>query len=113
MSRTWKKYSGNCYRNPRGKRQALIAGVRNGALPPDSWDDVSLDKHTQIPFRVAEGLRRRGESYPYIVDHIMKKFGIRRNDAEWVAEWGGGHVDYDRRNIPEGILWVYQEKLLK
>lgn len=112
MSRTWKKYSGNCYRNPRGKRQALIAGVRNRAVPPDSWDDVNLDKHTQIPFRVANGLRRRGESYAYIVMHIMKKFGIRRNDAEWVAECSVWHIQYERKDVPEGVLLVYKEKLL-
>jgi hypothetical protein len=113
MSRSYKKYYGNCYRNPHGHKQALIAGLPKRAIPPSSWDDISLDKHVMIPFRVAAGLKRRGESYEYIVKHLMKKFKVRRDDAEWIAAMGWWNVEYERRHIPEGLLIIGKEKELK
>jgi len=114
MSRTWKKYTGNCYRGPRGKRQALIAGVeRKGAIPPDSWDDLRFDKHVDISFKVAAGMARRGDDWEVIVRHLMKKFGMRRSDAEWCVESGFWKKYWERRRMPEGLMVVMKEKELK
>jgi len=45
MSKTYKKglaYA-KCFRHPKGKKQAIINGARLGAIPPDAWDDLSVD----------------------------------------------------------------------
>ena len=106
MSRTWKRYSGNCYRSPKGKRQALVAGGRKGAIPPDSWDDISFDKQCGLPFRVAKGMAKQMATYEEIVQHVMKKFGIRLGDAEWIAEVGR----WNRPRSPEGLLAIACEE---
>jgi len=105
MARTYKKYTGMCYRSPRGRVQARRAGVRKGAVPPDAWDDIAFDKQVYLPYTVAKGLAKEGYSYGYIVRHVQKKFKMRLSDAEWAAEYGG----WSRPDTPEGCLRVYDE----
>jgi hypothetical protein len=107
MSRTWKRYTGSCFRSPRGHRQALVAGVRKRAIPPDSWEDVSFDKQVFLPQRVADALAsKKGMSYNDIVQHVMRKFKLRLGDAEWMAE---SAVWYRYIHRPKGLLVVYEE----
>ena len=104
MSRTNKKYMGNCFRRPRGKRQALIAGAR--AIPPDSYDDVGYDNQIYKPFWVAKGMAKKMATYEAIVQHLMKKFGLRLGDAEWIAEIGR----LRRPKAPEGLMAIACEE---
>jgi hypothetical protein len=113
MSRTYKKYTGGCFRNPRGHKQAMIAGVPKRAVPPSSYDDISYDKQCWLPYKVADGLAAQAVSYWEVVRHIKLKFGLRQGDAEWIAEMGWWTVQYERRNIPEGLLIIAKEKELK
>lgn len=106
MSRTWKKYTGHCYRSPKGHKQALVAGARNRAVPPDSWEDVAFDKQCFLAFKVAKGMAKQMATYEDIVQHVMRKFGIRLGDAEWIAEVGR----WDRPKAPEGLLAIACEE---
>ena len=104
MSRTNKKYTGKCYRSPRGRRQALIAGVRS--IPPDSWDDLPYDKQVSKPFKVAKGMAMKMATYEAIVKHLMKKFGLSLGDAEWIAEVGR----WSRPKAPNGLMAIACEE---
>ena len=110
MSRTYKKYTGNCFRSPRGHRQALVAGLRKRKVPPNAWDDISYDKQVYLPYRVADGMAAKAESPQDIVKHLMKKFKMRLGEAEY---WMNESVVSERRKVPEGLLGVYCEKELK
>jgi len=83
MSRTWKKREGGRYfRHPKGRKCALINGVRKGAIPPDPWADVHLDSHCYIPNKVALGLHKKGWDNDRIVRHIRKKFSLTPREAD-------------------------------
>lgn len=110
MSRTYKKYTGNCFRSPRGHRQALVAGLRKSKVPPNAWDDISFDKTVYMPHRVADGMAAKAESFNDIVRHLMKKFKMRLGEAEY---WAGEAVWHERKRVPEGLLGVYCEVELK
>ena len=110
MSRTYKRYTGGCFRSPRGHRQALVAGVRASKVPPSAWDDVSFDKTVFLPHIVAAGLAAKAVNPQDIVRHLMKKFKMRLSDAEY---WASNAVLSERRKVPFGLLGVYCEKELK
>lgn len=40
MGKTY-RYNKHYFRNPKGKKNAIINGARKKAIPPDEWDDVS------------------------------------------------------------------------
>ena len=107
ISRTYKRYTGNCYRSPRGHKQAVIGGARKRAIPPNAWDDISYDKQVYMPMRVADGMAAKAENPQDIVRHLMKKFKMRLRDAEY---WASEAILSERRKVPEGLLGVYCEK---
>lgn len=110
MSRSYKRYTGNCFRSPRGHKQARIAGLRKRKVPPSSYEDVQLDKQVFLPQRIAYKLAAKGISYWEIIRYLMRKFKVRLGDAEWMAESAAWHEGLSR---PEGLLKVYEEEELK
>jgi hypothetical protein len=88
----------------------LVAGVRNKAIPPNAWDDISYDRQVYLPHKVADGMAAKAESPQNIVRHLMKKFKMRLSDAEY---WAGNAVWHERKRVPEGLLGVYCEVELK
>ena len=84
-----------------------MAGLRRSKIPPNSWDDISLDKQVYVPQRVADGMAAKAESFDDIVRHLMHKFKMRLGDAEYMATWA---IREERRKVPDGLLGVYCEK---
>lgn len=109
MSRTYKRYTGHCFRNPRGHRQAIIGGARKRAIPPDPWDDKGLDKQCYVHFKIADGLAKKGYSGLQIVKHLMDKYKIGLDDAEYSAHYS---ILKRRGKTPKGLLGVYGEKVI-
>lgn len=107
MSRTYKKFTGRCFRNPHGHRQAIIAGCRKRAIPPDPWDDKGIDKQCYVHYKIADGLAEKGHSGLQIVKHLMSKYKIRLDDAEDAAHYS---ILKRRKKTPKGLLGVYGEK---
>jgi hypothetical protein len=103
MSRTRKRFPRTMYRCPRGRKQALVAGVRKGAVPPDSWEDIRFDKQCWLPLRVSDRMRKRGWSERAILDRIRKDVPI--GDRDWVVRMS----EYSKPLVPEGCLGVYDE----
>ena len=106
MSRTWKKYPRSYFRRPRGRKQALIAGVRHGAVPPDEWDDIHLDKQCWLPQKVANGLAAKGWPDREIADEMMRRYRMPWDDVRWIVEM----ARYSRPKVPGGCIAVYEEK---
>lgn len=104
MSRTLKRYPEGCLRNPKGHRQAIIHGAR--VVPPHSWDDIQHDKQCLLPFRIASGLAKNLVPREEIVEHLMKKYKVRRGQAEQIARAS----DWARGKVPEGCLAIAKEK---
>ena len=103
MSRTRKRFPRTMFRCPRGRKQALVAGVRKGAVPPDSWDDVQFDKQVWLPLRVAERMRAKGWSDKAILKRLKKDVPV--GERGWIMEM----AEYSRAKVPEGCLGVYDE----
>lgn len=76
MSRTYKKIPHGYYRHPRGKKQALINGVRFKAIPPDSWEDEYFDKQVWLPQAQVEKMMAVGLSGEEIAHKLRRKFKV-------------------------------------
>ena len=76
MSKTYKKLPHGCLRSPRGRRQALINGVRKGAIPPDPWDDIQHDDQCYNAWEVAEEMIKQMMNDEEIHHRIVKKYHI-------------------------------------
>jgi hypothetical protein len=113
MSRTWKGSLWSYWKQPKGWKQAKIAGARSGAIPPDGLSSNRDDRHKWIPYKVATGLFDRGEDPNFIVSHLMRKFGLGLKEAEECLFDGVRDVERKRASIPEGLLIVFKEKELK
>jgi hypothetical protein len=103
MSRTYKKFPRAMFRCPRGRKQALVAGVRKGAIPPDSWDDVQFDKQVWRPVRVAERMRAKGHSDEAILKRLRRHVPV--GERGWIMEM----AEHSRPKVPDGCLAVYDE----
>jgi len=73
MSNTFHYLPRGYFRHPRGKRQALINGSRNGAIPPDSYDDLSFSNH-RCGWRIAENMLKEGFDSETITKKLIRKF---------------------------------------
>jgi len=78
MARSYKKCFNRWYRNPRGRKRAMVQGARHKAIPPDAWDDIPPGHDTQHPYRVAFALHKKGWDKDRIVNHLVKKYGYER-----------------------------------
>jgi len=105
MSRTLKRYPEGCLRNPKGHKQATIRGDRS--VPPHSWEDIGHDKQCWLPFKIATGMAKALVEKEEIVEHLIKKFKVRRRQAEWIVEVAGSV----RNRTPEGCLMIAKEKV--
>jgi len=105
MSRTWKRFPRTMFRCPRGRKQALVAGVRRKAVPPDAWDDVSFDKQCWLPQRIANKLASDGWSILAIAKHL-KKHKVPMSEMYWLLEL----AEYYRPKVPEGCLVIFDER---
>ena len=104
MSRTYKKFPRTMFRCPRGRKQALVAGVRKGAVPPDSWDDVMFDKQVWRPMRVADRMKAKGWSDKAVLERLKKDVPV--GERAWVIEM----AQYAKPEVPDGCLGVYGER---
>jgi len=84
MSRTYKSFAGHL-RSPRGHRRAKLAKVRRGALPPNPWDDVPPCPSTQIPYKVAFALHKKGWEYEKVIKHLKYKYKLKDWEARIIA----------------------------
>jgi hypothetical protein len=68
MGKTRKQYPhGGFHRRPKGKKQAMQAGVeRKKAIPPDAWDDLNYDDQVWKPWKIAKKLWKNGKPWEYI-----------------------------------------------
>jgi hypothetical protein len=73
MSRTIRHYPRGYFRYPRGRRQALINGVRHGAIPPDAYDDIPFSDH-MCGWRIAEDMLDNGYDPETITKKLVKRF---------------------------------------
>ena len=81
-----RKYCPGPFRRIKGKKKALIGRCRYGAVPPDSWDDISPDKQAYLPFKIAMRLRGRGKSFKQIRHTLTNKFGLKDWEVNQVLE---------------------------
>jgi hypothetical protein len=91
MARTRKKFPWGwgrrgCFRNPRGKQQALRGNARKGAIPPDAWDDRHFDKQCWLPIQVAKRLVRKAWNPYDIINHLVHRYGVDLKTAREVVE---------------------------
>ena len=87
MGKTYKSFTYSYLRVPRGRKAALIQGVRKKAVPPDPWEDICHDMHCYLPMRAAENMRKQGVDDETIIKKIRRKFKLSQNEAERVVSW--------------------------
>jgi hypothetical protein len=56
----------------------LAEGVRNGAVPPDAWDDLVHDKQAFFPYELVSRFLKEGKSPAWIVQKIHHRVGHKR-----------------------------------
>jgi hypothetical protein len=107
MSRTRKRFPRTMFRCPRGRKQALVAGVRKGAIPPDEWDDVPFDKQCWLPMKIAGGMKANGWSDEAVLKRLKKlKKEVPVGERGWIIEI----AQYSKPKVPDGCLGVYDER---
>jgi hypothetical protein len=89
MGKTYRNsraYAHGCLRKPRGRKQAIINGARPGAVPPDPWDDILMDREISVPWAVANHLAdEHGLSAEDIAHKLKRKFNMHYCDAIYIA----------------------------
>ena len=95
MGKTYRKgYDNNFCRFPKGRKAAKINSVRNGAIPPDAWDDIPHSDENFIPGKVLRKLHRRGFSRDECFKKIKSKFKLRTDVINEMIE-----IEYERRLV--------------
>jgi hypothetical protein len=89
MSRTYRNIPHSYFRNPKGKKQALINGVRKKAVPPDSWDDIPFNKEVWTVTRVINEMEGRFTEAE-IIQKIANKFKLSYKEAEKIVRDNNG-----------------------
>ena len=79
MSKTYRRFPIGCFRDPRGRRQAIINEVRYGAIPPDPWDDVPHSPESLFPWRVTQMMKDKGLTKEVARRKLTRKFHL----ASW------------------------------
>lgn len=88
MGKTYKKYPLMYYRQPRGRKQALVQGARKKAVPPDAWDDIRCDKQCWLPYDLGHRFHEAGMSREEAIRKLRRKFRLSQLDAEdATSEW--------------------------
>jgi len=90
MSRTRKDARGRWYRNPRGGKQARVRrslhGGRERAVPPDSYDDKHVGRHSNVPQHAAEHMFQQGFDSEKAIHKLMGKFKIPHSQASEIIK---------------------------
>lgn len=94
MSRTYKKRPQGYFRGPRGHKRAVIQGARDGAIPPDPWDDKPIDKQAWVYQTVAEQLVKKQVGDEHIIRRLRNKFGLSQWHAEDTVKRAKDRVDW-------------------
>ena len=89
MSRTIKSLPYSCFRRVKGHNRAIkaklyeegVPPIRNGAIPPDPWDDISHDDQALIPYKVAEKMLKEGKSEEFVAKRMARKFKLSYSRA--------------------------------
>ena len=89
MSRTYKKPAtpNQWLRHPKGKVKADREKARPGSIPPDSWDDIPLQKLNFLPAKIAENMLNKGCHKEEVVKHIMVKFKMKSTEASYIVNY--------------------------
>jgi len=81
MGKTYKRFSRGCFRQPRGRKQALIQGARKKAVPPSSWDDLPVDKQCWFPQELGRRFYAQGMSREQAIRILRKRFRLSQREA--------------------------------
>ncbi len=85
MSRTYKKHPHGCHRSLHGYHRVLkqsiddndgIPSIRKGAIPPDPWDDLPIDRQAWRARRVFDEMLKNGISVEEASLRLLRKFHI-------------------------------------
>lgn len=84
MSRTIKSLPYGHHREPKGHLRAKkakiyeegVPPIRNGAIPPDPWNDISVDPLANVPYRVVGRMIQQGKSEDVIARKVSSRFKI-------------------------------------
>ena len=87
MGKTYRFFSHNIFRSPRGRCRALINNVRKGAIPPDPWEDISLNKECIVPWAVARKMMDDGFSQDVIRRKLMRKFRLQSWQVSYIFSY--------------------------
>lgn len=85
MSRSYKFCPFRVHRRPRGHKQALIQGVRSGAVPPNAWDDIPHDKAAFFPYELVERFVKEGRNPAWIALKIHHRVGGHKRAEKMIA----------------------------
>lgn len=86
MSRSYKRYG--YYRKPRGRKQAIVRGDRNRAIPPDAWDDKRVNNDCYIIHKIAFSIHKKGVNFAGIIRHLKSKYKLSDYEARRVVGCG-------------------------
>ena len=106
MSRTRKTLpdydGGYWFRSPKGRVKALLNDARPKAVPPDAWDDLSIDKQARMPYRAAVSMAEQFFTKAEIINKLQKRWKLRYKQAEMLADYGiNSNHYYEYRNPPK------------
>lgn len=72
------------FKHPRGRRQAIVNGVRPGAVPPDEWEDNFKGQEAFLPYRIARRVKREGAGIEYAAGVLRRNCGLTGGEMQKV-----------------------------
>lgn len=87
MGKTYRKGITKWHKTPKGRKKALINNARNGAVPPDSWDDIPLGRENKIPWNVARKMHDQGRPENEIRETLKTKFNLQAWEINHILEY--------------------------
>ena len=89
MARTVRRYPTSMVRQPRGRLQAIRAGARPGAVPPDAWDDLPHSGDCYAPQQASLAMSRAGLPVARITERLRSTWRLSHAVAREIADvWG-------------------------
>ena len=74
----------SAFRNPKGHAK-YKNNARNGAIPPDSWEDIINDPETKIPLKAMNRMKKKNIPRDEAILKIRNKWGFTAKMAEKLA----------------------------
>jgi hypothetical protein len=78
MGKTYRRVPQKYHRCPRGRRQAIINEARNGAIPPDAWDDLPVCDEAHRSWHYVWTADKEGVPHEQIRKTLKHKFGLKQ-----------------------------------